>query len=416
MKRILSAALAMLLLFTLTACGNGEVPADETVTDTRPVMDGKTLVVFGDSITALSTWPKAVAKELNMNLINSGIGANTTAHGIARFDRDVTAHNPDYVIMSFATNDFYRANVVDPQVSVEDYTQNLVTFVEKTRTAGATPILMTPPFISESASGGALRYPEGSVNAALDVYVEAMRTVASEQDVLLIDIHKVCDTQDQSTFLSADGVHLSDVGNDVYTDTICNVMREHFRNDPDAERVTDPTAPPAEQGTWTKSLIPMDIAQWNIIYPDTAEGESNDDGTISFWNTNGKWPEVHYSPLITDAITAPVKGTTLTVDLDLSTNGTNILLFFNGPTPTLAYDNTYVSLTSILKAADPTVKTSGDDLLAGQQIRMTIPLEDVVPSSYIADDGTVVFSGVKVFVIGAAYLPLTINELSITTA
>ncbi len=416
MKRILCAAMAILMLLTATGCEDTPAEESPTVTDTRPVLDGKTLVTFGDSITALSTWPQEVAAKLNMKLVNAGIGANTTEHGIERFDRHVAAHTPDYVIVSFGSNDFNRANGFLPQVSVEDYTKNLESFVEKAKELGATPILMTPPFISESASGGASRYPEKSVNAALDVYVEAMRSVAADKDVILVDIHEVCETQDQSTFLSADGVHLSPVGNSVYTATICDVMHEHFRNDPSAERITAPTAPSAEEGAWTKSLVPMALDKWNIIYPDTAEGCENEDGTVSFWNTNSKWPEVHYSPSLDNAITAPVKGTTLTVDLDLSTTGTNLLLFFNGPNPTLAYDNTYVSLTSALKAADPTIKVSGDDLLAGQHIQASLPLEDVVPSSFIADDGTIVFSGVKVFVIGPAYLPLTINELSITTA
>ena len=133
-----------------------------------PVMDGKTLVTFGDSITALSTWPQSVAKALNMNLVNSGIGGNTTDHAKARFERDVLAHNPDFVIMCFGTNDFYRVTKAAPRVDVATYKQNLVYFINQIRAIGATPILMTPPFISESASGGPSMYPEGTVNGALD--------------------------------------------------------------------------------------------------------------------------------------------------------------------------------------------------------------------------------------------------------
>lgn len=384
-------------------------------TDTRPLLDGATLVTFGDSLTAQSTWPMAVAEQLNMHLVNAGIGANTTDHGAERFERDVVAHNPDYVIMCFGSNDFYRKNKFTPQVTVDAYRDNLLSFVEGIRGVGATPILMTPPFISESASGGPTLYPEGSVNAALDKYVEAMREIAREQDVILVDIHAICDeAYTVDTVLGADGVHLSDHGNRVYTEAICETMREHFRTDSTAARVTRPSAPEAEAGAWTKSLIPATLDGWRIIYPGTAEGKENEDGSVSFWNTNNQWPEVHYSPSLDKAVAAPVKGSVLTVDIDLKA-GSNILLFFNGPTPTHPYDNTYVSLTAAIKAADPSVKISGDDLQAGQHIRVTLPLERVVPTNCIRDDGTVLFTGVKLFVTGVAYTPVTIRELSITT-
>ena len=130
----------------------------------QPVLDGAAFVTFGDSITALSTWPRGVATELNMHLVNSGIGGNTTEHGKARFDRDVAAHNPDFVIMCFATNDFHRYTATSgPRVDINTYRTNLQYFVDRVKAIGAVPILMTPPFISPSASGGASLYPEGSV-------------------------------------------------------------------------------------------------------------------------------------------------------------------------------------------------------------------------------------------------------------
>ena len=39
------------------------------------------------------------------NIINSGIGGETAAMGLARFDRDVLAYHPDLVIISFGVND-----------------------------------------------------------------------------------------------------------------------------------------------------------------------------------------------------------------------------------------------------------------------------------------------------------------------
>ncbi len=407
MKRLLSILLSVLLV-----CGGlAIVPAQA---DNR-VMDGATLVTFGDSITALSTWPRSVATNLNMHLVNSGIGGNTTAHGLARFDRDVAAHNPDFVIMCFATNDFHRMTALGaPKVDINTYRTNLQLLVDKVKALGAEPIFMTPPFISPSASGGPTFYPEGDVNAALDAYVNTMREVASANNVSLIDVHPVCDNYSVSTFLVGDGVHLSDQGNSVYASEITAFMKAHYTQDPSAPRVEQPKAPAAEPGAWTKSLVPFNEDGWLNIYPDTINVTEEPSGAISFANTNNEWPEIHYSPKTENTITAPVKGTIFTLDADFDA-GSNILLFFNGPNPTLCYANTYISLTSILANKVPNFQTSYDDIVGGQSVQVSIPLEDIVPASFIAADGTVNFSGVKVFVVGAAGKKVTIHEMSITT-
>ncbi len=378
-----------------------------------PTVDGATLVTLGDSITALSTWPKDTASLLNMNLVNAGVGGHTTEHGLWRFERDVADAAPDFVIISFGSNDFYRPDGTDPRVSVEDYQANLETMVAKTKALGAVPILMTPPFISPTASGGAANYPERNVNEALDRYVEAMRLVAKQQNIDLIDMHAVCDDgQTVNTFLCADGVHLSDLGNRMYKQTICDYMNTHFKRDPSIPKVTVPTAPPLQQGAWTAPAMSFDAADWRTVFPDTIRTEATDNG-ITFTAIESGWPEIHYSPAITDSLTIKVADAALTIDAELVA-ACNISLFFNGVTPTLAYSDTYVPLADVLKTADPSLKISGSDIGGGQRIQCTIPMKDIVPMSFIAADGTVVLSGVKVFVVGGTGTSVTIREFHVT--
>ena len=409
MKKLLSVMLCVLLTLSLVPAAFAAPAADARL------MDGATLVTFGDSITALSTWPQSVAQSLNMKLVNSGIGGNTTAHGLARFDRDVAAHNPDFVIMAFGSNDFNRQETGSPRLELSKYKANLQTFVDKVKALGAEPILMTPPFIATWAAGGASKYPEGSVNAGLDTYVNAMREIAGANGVGLIDMHAVCDSgYNTDSFLVADGVHLSSQGNSVYTENIVSFMKNRYRSDASAPRVEYPKAPAAEPGVWTKDIAPTDLNKWLIIYPDTMYGVQEADGSVSFANTNNGYPEAHYSPSLDNSIAVPVKGSYLTIDMEFEA-GSNVMLFFNGPTPTLAYANTYVSLTKHLKNAIPTLQTSNDDILPGQSVYTTLALEDIIPSSFIASDGTVLFTGVKIFAVGTAHKKVTLKELSVTT-
>ncbi len=381
-----------------------------------PYMDGATFVTFGDSITALSTWPQTVAKELNMRLINSGIGGNTTADANARFERDVAAHDPDFVTMCFATNDFYRVEKGgNPKVGLADYRANLQSFITRIRALGAQPILITPPFISETASGGAGNYPQNSVNKALDEYVAVMRELAAQNNVPLVDMHAVCDTGGHtvSSFLVSDGVHLSDVGNAAFAQNIAAIMKQNFRSDPTAPRVEQPTAPPLQEGAWTADLVSRDLDDWLIIYPDTMVGYEEESGAVSFANTNGLWPEAHYNLPINEGITIPVENSYITLDVDLEA-ATNLMAFFNGPTATLVYNNTYLSLTDAIAAAVPSLKTSYSDILGGQSIRCKLYLKDFIPASFIRNDGTVVFTGLKLFAVGAAGAKVTINSMTVT--
>ncbi|MBE6763338.1 MAG: hypothetical protein E7553_03150 [Ruminococcaceae bacterium] len=403
MKKAIVCILSVLLFCSLCAC-----------TVEKPLLDGATLVTFGASNTSLSRWPSEAANELNMHLVNAGVGGNTTAHGLARFEQDVASADPDFVTICFGTNDFYRKNGIDPQVAPEEYRQNLTEMVERTRALDAVPILITSPVITETASGGAARYPEGSVNAALDVYVNIMREVAKETDTDLVDIHAVCDEHySAAEFLSSDGVHLSPLGNKVFADALISYMTAHFRQDLDAPRVERPTAPTAQKGPWTKSLIPEAPEGWRILYPGTVVADTDENGHVVFSNTTGEWPEVHYSPKLTDSIAVPVAGSYLTVDLELKA-ATHILLFFNGDTPTVPTENQYLSLTSAIKTQLPSLRTSGDDILGGQHVQCTIPLSALTGGRYLRDDATLLFSGVKMFIIGDAGKTVTVNELSIT--
>ncbi len=406
MKRLLSIFLTALLVI-------GMLSIIPVTADTR-VMDGSTLVTFGDSITALSTWPRSVAKATNMHLINAGIGGNTTDHGMARFERDVLSKDPDFVIMSFATNDFYLEDGTNPRVTTAKYKENLQYFIAQVNAIGAVPILMTPPFLSDDSQGGSSLYPEQSVNLALDKYVVAMREVASATGTHLIDMHAVCDSgYDLNTFLIADGLHLADQGNQVYTDTIVSYLQSHFAQDPSAPRVVTNDPPAMKPGAWTQSLISFDSADWLVLFPGTMYATENVDGSLSFANTTGLWPEVHYSPGFYDMFYAPVADSVLTLDMEL-TAAANISLYFDGPTPTHEYTNTSVALAQTIASYHPNVQVSGDDLCGNQDIRVSIPLSAVVPTKYIRSDGSVLLSGVKMFVSGAADAPVTFNEFSVT--
>ena len=73
----------------------------------------KTLICIGDSLTegadipAGHSWPELVGNALNMDVINGGIGGDTTTGMLARFHPEVVARKPALVFILGGTNDLW---------------------------------------------------------------------------------------------------------------------------------------------------------------------------------------------------------------------------------------------------------------------------------------------------------------------
>jgi lysophospholipase L1-like esterase len=109
-------------------------------------------------------------------------GASTkTFRADGLWDRSL-ATKPDYMVIQFGHNDAVdRKNPLPRQVPLLDYVANLKRFVTEARGAGITPVLCTPL---------TRRYFEadGKIHSDLTEYSDAMRGVAKEMNVPLIEL------------------------------------------------------------------------------------------------------------------------------------------------------------------------------------------------------------------------------------
>ena len=89
---------------------------------------------------------------------------------------------PDYVLVQFGHNDqpgHGPERETDPQTT---YKANMERYVDEARAAGIKPILVTP--VSRRKWG-----PNGKIDSALTPYAEAVKQIAAEKKVPLIDLH-----------------------------------------------------------------------------------------------------------------------------------------------------------------------------------------------------------------------------------
>jgi len=108
-------------------------------------------------------------------------GASTkTFRQLGLWDKAI-ASRPDYMLIQFGHNDEVSETHNDRQVPIDGYRQNLRTFIAEARAAGVKPILVTP--LTRRYFG-----KDGKIHSDLTAYCDAMKEVAAEQHVPLIDL------------------------------------------------------------------------------------------------------------------------------------------------------------------------------------------------------------------------------------
>lgn len=230
--------------------GKGEIPVFKGPTIPPPKPGG--VIMFGDSTTAAR--PGAVDKVFadrvreklqsigsSLTVHNAGIGGNTTANARSRLAKDVLAYKPRVVVIQFGINDaavdvWKKPPATESRVSLADYEANLRFIIAELRKINAKPILITsnptrwtsklremygkPPYNPDAA--------DGFDKPVLARYCEAMRGIAKELKVPLVDIHEACLAKDPDKLL-LDGMHPNDAGHALAADLLLPVIRDQLR-------------------------------------------------------------------------------------------------------------------------------------------------------------------------------------------
>jgi len=156
-------------------------------TTSKPDGTAKTrIVLVGDStVTDPSGWGLGFARLLkpNAECINKArSGASSKSFYDKGIWKQALAEKPSFVLIQFGHNDQAGKGPdreTDPKTTYREY---LGRYVDEARAAGAEPILVTS--LTRRTWG-----PDGKIRSSLVPYVEAMKAVAAEKKVPLVDLH-----------------------------------------------------------------------------------------------------------------------------------------------------------------------------------------------------------------------------------
>lgn len=173
------------------------------------------IVCFGDSITKRG-YPAELAKLLHVEVLNAGVGGNTTAGALRRLQADVLDKKPDIVVIFFGTNDS-RLDAPKVHVPVDRYVANLRQIITRCSALPARVVLCTLPPINPTPyfqrHAPAPVEAVGGLAKVLETYRTAVLTLGRELHLPVVDLHALL--AQEPTWLSPDGVHPTDAGNTI---------------------------------------------------------------------------------------------------------------------------------------------------------------------------------------------------------
>jgi lysophospholipase L1-like esterase len=215
-----------------------------------------TIVAFGDSTTSprgrVTVYERLLGAELpergiDARVVNAGFPGNTTQHARARLQKDVLDRQPSLVIVQFGINDSAVQVNADPPakgpaVPLEKYQDNLREIVRAVRKNGSRVILMTPnsmrwtPKFREFYGKPPYKPddPDG-FNVVLKDYAEAVRKLAREERVPLVDVYAAFEAHGKQEGQSVDelltdGMHPNDKGHRLVADLLHPAIAEALKD------------------------------------------------------------------------------------------------------------------------------------------------------------------------------------------
>ena len=203
-------------------------------------------ICFGQLVNAYKTWAVNLAIELSgisnyeMPFVvqNAGVNGNTTRQALQRIHYDVTSHRPDFMMIQFGMNDcnYWSDDLVLPRVSPNSFVANLEEIVDRSIAAGARHCFLNtnhPSLKGNFSHYGGITYDESNRQYNQLIRDAHHGMTIKGKAVTLIDMEKIWHAYldenasvDLQDLLLDDGIHLSEEGHLLYTNSLIPMVVE----------------------------------------------------------------------------------------------------------------------------------------------------------------------------------------------
>jgi len=214
-------------------------------------IDTQVVVCFGNSTTAprkglAKPYPDRLSENFEKAgipavVFNAGKGGNHSGrtvdngfhkgpHASERFDTDISARHPDWLIICFGINDAWQddGKGTPSRISRRDYRRNLLAFQSTIARQGGKTIFLGPNPLGE-------KYPPFRMKR-LHRYHRVTRRVARSTASVWIDTFRLFGAYERKTGtfpdeLLLDGMHPNDAGHEIITGAIWKIISQRYQPD-----------------------------------------------------------------------------------------------------------------------------------------------------------------------------------------
>lgn len=165
--------------------------------------------------------------ERRIHFINAGIGGNSSRHMLARFDADILAHSPQWLLLSAGVVEVrrtYQLGRASDRVALSEYRSNLTMMISRALHAGMQVILLEPTPHKRPVTGSPAEVSLEDVNILTQQYATAMRQLAHEMKVGFVPLFEtflhIENLLSGKASLHADEVHLNARGDLLYSQLV----------------------------------------------------------------------------------------------------------------------------------------------------------------------------------------------------
>ena len=189
-------------------------------------------------VVLLSALLSSVVFSSEVEVINAGVGGNSSANLLPRVHEDVIAKHPDLVILMVGTNDALNSQKL---TAPEVFAANLEKLVTEMTGSGSEVILMTippcvPDYLFERHSRSA--YGDVSPGERIRRVNDIIREIAVSNGLRMVDLHALvqshggasteadCLIRNEANSGRKDGVHPTEAGYRIVAEAIYEVLTE----------------------------------------------------------------------------------------------------------------------------------------------------------------------------------------------
>lgn len=165
--------------------------------------------------------------ERRIRYLNAGIGGHSSRQMSSRFDADILAHHPHWLLLSAGVVEVrrnYQPDHASERVPLDEYVSNLTIMITRAVDANMQVILLEPTPHAHPLTDGPHEVTLEDVNNLTRQYASAMRQVAQEMGVgfvpLFDEFLRIEQHLGNDASLYADEVHLSAPGDLLYSQLV----------------------------------------------------------------------------------------------------------------------------------------------------------------------------------------------------